>query len=88
MPGARPLIAGMVRPGMVNVRAAAGVPVNVRGGVPFRPGMPRNGAPLRAAPNGVPIRGGLQQRPIVRYRVPFYRQSSGRVAVAALISED
>jgi hypothetical protein len=63
MVGARPLITGMVRPGMANVR---GAPVSIRG-APMRPGAPRPTiAAVRAAPNGIPMRGGIQQRPIIR----------------------
>ena len=62
MPGARPLLAGMVRPGLVNMR---GGPANLRG-VPFRASVQRPGMPsVRAAPNGMPMRGGLQ-RPMMR----------------------
>jgi hypothetical protein len=63
MATARPLIAGLIRPGGIGAR---GAPVHMRG-VPFRPGVPRGGLPAtRVAANGMPLRGGPLQRPLVR----------------------
>jgi hypothetical protein len=64
MSNTRPLIAGMVRPGVMPGR---GAPINIRG-APFRQGVPRGGVlpPGRGPLNGVPARGNLQ-RPLVRY---------------------
>jgi hypothetical protein len=69
MTNTRPLIAGMVRPGVMPGR---GAPVNIRG-APFRQGVPRGGVlpPGRGPLNGVPARGTLQ-RPLVRYRGLFF----------------
>jgi hypothetical protein len=72
MTNTRPLIAGMVRPGVMPGR---GAPVNIRG-APFRQGVPRGGVlpPGRGPLNGVPARGTLQ-RPLVRYGTSFSRAS-------------